>query len=227
MKSLPYFPFYPGEWLRSPTVLGMSLDEQGAYLRLLCWQWEDGYIDPEDISLLLGVPQEKVDEWFSKRSWKRAFKKGEDGMLRNARLSVEREQALQKCESASLAAQARWAKHKADGKPKVKRRNADAELSQAIAQLQQEGVMVPASLQLAMEEYKAARKEARKGVWTRDQWLKNLDSEFTFEEWEEAYRVAARAGWGSVHPKKAGQTKRKSNVALSSLQEWVDDGGSY
>ena len=117
MKSLPYFPFYPGEWLRSPTVLGMSLLEQGAYLRLLCVQWEDGYIDPEDVPLILGLDDAAVIEMLSRRPWKRAFPRGEDGMLRNPRLAADREVAAHKVEGAQAAAKARWDKHKKKGSP--------------------------------------------------------------------------------------------------------------
>ncbi|MGA0397208.1 MAG: hypothetical protein ACO3O3_08605 [Ilumatobacteraceae bacterium] len=222
MKKLPYFPFYPGEWLRSPTVLGMTLEEQGAYLRLLCWQWEDGHIDPEDISLFLGMEQEAVDQWFSKRHWKRAFVKCEDGMLRNERMRLEREQAMMKCESAAAAAHARWAKHKADGKPKVTRRNASAELQAALQKLADDGVAVPSGLAAAMDSYREARRESRKPVWSKEQWLKNLGGEYSFEEWQEAYEVAARAGWASVHPKKKNEPQRKQGKALKSLQEWVE-----
>lgn len=222
MKSLPYFPFYPGEWMRSTTVLRMDLQEQGAYLRLLAWQWLDGFIDPDDIPLLLGLPEEVVAEWMTRKHWKKAFEKGPDGMLRNARLAADRDAALQKIENASAAANARWQKHREKGGPKVKRRNADDELSNAVAELEQKGVILPSKLVAAMHAYKDARREARRGVWSKDQWLRNIEGSYTFEEWQEAYETAARSGWASVHPKKKGQLKRKGD-ALSSLQEWVEN----
>jgi uncharacterized protein YdaU (DUF1376 family) len=222
MKSLPYFPFYPGEWLRSPTVLGMSLLEQGAYLRLLCVQWEDGFVDPEDVALILGLDDAAVIEMFSRRPWKRAFPKCEDGMLRNPRLAIDREAAAHKVEGARNSAKARWEKHRKEGKPKVVRKDADKELAAAIARMESEGVTLPESLQRAMFEYKEARKESKCGVWSTDQWLRNLDGAFSFEEWEEAYRTAARSGWKSVHPKKA-PVKKTGNKALNTIQEWVSD----
>lgn len=222
MKSLPYFPFYPGEWLRSPTVLGMSLLEQGAYLRLLCVQWEDGHVDPEDVPLILGLDDAAVIEMFSRRPWKRAFPKCDDGMLRNPRLAIDREAAAHKVEGAQAAAKARWEKHRKQGSPKVKRKDADKELANALAQLRSEGVNVPDSLQRAMFEYKESRKEGKHRVWSTDQWLRNLDGAFSFDEWEEAYRVAARSGWQSVHPKKA-PVKKGGNKALDTVKEWIDD----
>lgn len=223
MKSLPYFPFYPGEWLRSTTVLRMDLQEQGAYLKLLCWQWDEGHIDPDDLTLLLGLPQETIDAWFKKKHWRKAFEVGEDGMLRNARLHSDREAALQKVENASAAANARWAKHRASGKPKIKRRNADEELSNAVAHLETEGVALPSDLVASMTAYKDMRRDKRHGVWSKDQWLLNLKPEFTFDEWREAYDTATRSGWKSVHPKKQGSMRREGGKALKSLQEWVND----
>lgn len=221
MKSLPYFPFYPGEWLRSPTVLGMSLLEQGAYLRLLCVQWEDGFVDPEDVPLILGLDDSVVVEMLSRRPWKRAFEVGEDGMLRNPRLAIDRETAQQKVEGAQAAAKARWDKHRQKGSPKVKRKDAVAELDSAVAQLRSEGVELPDSLLRVMVEYRESRRENKHRVWSRDQWLRNLDASHTFEEWEEAYRVAARSGWASVHPKKA-PMKKGGNKALDTVKEWIN-----
>lgn len=222
MKSLPYFPFYPGEWLRSPTVLGMSLLEQGAYLRLLCVQWEDGYVDPEDVALILGLDDAAVIEMLSRRPWKRAFPKCEDGMLRNPRLAIDREAAEQKVEGARNSAKARWKKHKEQGQPKIKRRDADNELAMAVKQMEDEGTPLPQGLIDSMVTYKEARKANKKGVWSRDQWLANLDATYNFEEWEEAYRVAARSGWASVHPKKASPKQKPGNKALNTVQEWIN-----
>lgn len=216
--KLPYFPFYPGEWLRSPTVLGMSLEEQGAYLRLLCWQWEDGFIDPEDMSLLLGVPQDTIDEWMRRRAWKRAFEMGSDGMLRNERLDLERQQAIQKTEAAAAAAHARWRKHREKPEKAKPRRNAETELQAAFEEL---GPGLVPELADAMREYMEARRDTRKPVWSKERWIKQLDEKFTVEEMIEAFRVAAKAGWASVHPKKASQ-KGKPNQALNSLKEWIE-----
>ena len=165
MKSLPYFPFYPGEWLRSPTVLGMSLLEQGAYLRLLCVQWEDGHVDPEDVALILGLDDAAVIEMLSRRPWKRAFPKCEDGMLRNPRLALDREAAQQKVEGARNSAKARWKKHKEQGQPKINRRDSDNELAMAVKQMEDEGTPLPQSLIESMVTYKEARKANKKGVW--------------------------------------------------------------
>lgn len=55
MKS-PSFQFYPGDWLASQRVQLMTLEEEGAYIRLLCYCWVHGSIpsDPAAISRLIG-----------------------------------------------------------------------------------------------------------------------------------------------------------------------------
>jgi len=45
-KKSPAFQFYPNDWLSSPTTQIMTAEQEGAYIRLLCFCWQD-----EDISL--------------------------------------------------------------------------------------------------------------------------------------------------------------------------------
>lgn len=52
----PAFQFYPADWLSSQRVQMMTLEEEGAYIRLLCYCWSHGSIpsDPIKIARLLG-----------------------------------------------------------------------------------------------------------------------------------------------------------------------------
>jgi hypothetical protein len=54
---LAYFALYPNDWLASPTIQRMTLEEQGAFLRLLCYSWTmDGIpTDHRELALLLGL----------------------------------------------------------------------------------------------------------------------------------------------------------------------------
>jgi len=56
MTKRPAFQFYPGDWLGSQRVALLSLEEEGAYLRLLASCWQHGSIpsDPEKIARLIG-----------------------------------------------------------------------------------------------------------------------------------------------------------------------------
>lgn len=55
MKS-PAFQWYPGDYLASQRVQLMSLEEEGAYIRLLCFCWVHGSIpsDPDRCARLIG-----------------------------------------------------------------------------------------------------------------------------------------------------------------------------
>lgn len=61
MAKLPYFPFYPADWLSSPNVMCASLEEQGAYIRLLCACWLSPNCsipnDNKKLSILSGLPE--------------------------------------------------------------------------------------------------------------------------------------------------------------------------
>lgn len=54
MKS-PAFQFYPADWLSDAEVSVMTLEEEGAYIRALCFCWREGFIpsDPTRLSRLL------------------------------------------------------------------------------------------------------------------------------------------------------------------------------
>jgi uncharacterized protein YdaU (DUF1376 family) len=56
MTKRPAFQFYPGDWLGSQRVSLLTLEEEGAYLRLLASCWQHGSIpsDPEKIARLIG-----------------------------------------------------------------------------------------------------------------------------------------------------------------------------
>ena len=55
LKS-PAFQFYVADWLSSERVALMSLEEEGAYIRLLCYCWKNGSIpnNIEDLAYLIG-----------------------------------------------------------------------------------------------------------------------------------------------------------------------------
>ena len=56
MSKNPAFQFYPGDYLSSQRVSLMTLEEEGAYIRLLCYCWKHGHIpsDPIQLAHLIG-----------------------------------------------------------------------------------------------------------------------------------------------------------------------------
>ena len=68
--SLPWFKFWGSRWLSSETVSGMSLAEQGLFVRILCAQHVYGPLprDPWKLAKLLGVRYEATTRWLQKYS---------------------------------------------------------------------------------------------------------------------------------------------------------------
>lgn len=94
MKKPPSFPFYASDFLGSGKVARMTLEHQGAYVRLLCFQWTDGSI-PNDLSQLAALCHVPVKQM--ERIWaavKPCFKPHphHPGELINERLEQVREQ---------------------------------------------------------------------------------------------------------------------------------------
>lgn len=56
MNKSPAFQFYPSDWLGSQRVSLMTLEEEGAYIRLLSYCWQHGSVpaDPEAVARLIG-----------------------------------------------------------------------------------------------------------------------------------------------------------------------------
>jgi uncharacterized protein YdaU (DUF1376 family) len=56
VEKSPAFQFYPQDYLADPNVAEMTLEEQGAYIRLICYAWIAGSIpaDPERCARMVG-----------------------------------------------------------------------------------------------------------------------------------------------------------------------------
>lgn len=84
MSAPPAFQFYAADFIASTT--GMTPAQVGAYVRLLCYQWEHGSV-PEDRQAIRNITQatpHQSDQIF--RSLAAKFQRGPDGRLRNPRL---------------------------------------------------------------------------------------------------------------------------------------------
>lgn len=207
---LPYFKFFPRDWLTSPTVMLMSLEEEAAYLRMLCLQWEHGHVEVRHLRGMLRFSQERIDELLAGPVGE-CFERTDDGHLINRRLEGERARACSIIENRRQAGRAR---HKpstnsapakqAQSKGTGKRRNAEHELAEAVRDWERINGAMPDRLRHAVTDFLASRKAQRRSLWGREMWLRNMDNSHTPDEWAEAYETATRCGWHSVHPKKAG-----------------------
>lgn len=55
--KLPYFPFYASAWMTDDRVLELSGEQMGAYLWLLCLQWQQGALPYESHRVVPMVPR--------------------------------------------------------------------------------------------------------------------------------------------------------------------------
>ena len=87
-SKMSWFAFFPGDWLSNRDVKRMSLDQRGAYIQLLCWQWQgEGYLDGTDQDIAaLGdmIGREWTDERVAQVLQK--FPRAADGRRANTKL---------------------------------------------------------------------------------------------------------------------------------------------
>ncbi|MEY5098073.1 MAG: hypothetical protein RJA36_792 [Pseudomonadota bacterium] len=122
----PAFLFYAGTWMTSDEVSCLTLEQQGAYVRLLCFAWLHGSIPASEVEIrgLLGLLSAS-DEVFARvwspmlsRCWVRL--PGTPGRLINQRLEHERAERHRKAAEMRARGQAggqRSAEQRASGDP--------------------------------------------------------------------------------------------------------------
>ena len=99
MKPPDSFPFFPEHFLSG--TMYMSAEEVGIYIRLLCCQWTRGGIpnDPELIARMAGM-QDACNKHATSIT-KDKFLEGSDGVLRNPKLELIRNKALERSKKMS------------------------------------------------------------------------------------------------------------------------------
>jgi uncharacterized protein YdaU (DUF1376 family) len=88
----PAFQFYPADYLADPNVDMMTLEQQGAYIRLICHAWRSTTVGRllNDRSTLAALARMSVDQWSSNEaSILRAFRIDDDGFITQKRLVKE------------------------------------------------------------------------------------------------------------------------------------------
>lgn len=112
-KKSPAFQFYPTDWLADGNVSAMSLEEEGAYIRLLSYCWNEGGL-PSDLKVLARFCR-TTEEHFMEM-WERIQKcfVFDGKKFQNPRLKKEREKQKKYSESMSKNAKTRYQKEKPD-----------------------------------------------------------------------------------------------------------------
>jgi uncharacterized protein YdaU (DUF1376 family) len=92
MAKAPAFQWYPRDYLTDEAVVRMSLEQQGAYVRLLSHQWLEGSIpaDMPGLAALCGTAPARMQKLWPAIAPK--FEPVGDGRLCNARLEAARKQ---------------------------------------------------------------------------------------------------------------------------------------
>lgn len=109
-RKAPAYLHYAQDWIAGTAHL--SLEQQGAFQRLLDHQWVDGPFenDPVEIAGRLGISQRRFAKVWQKLA--RHFPKNPDGRLANTRLEEERAKQIayraQQSERGHAGANARW-----------------------------------------------------------------------------------------------------------------------
>lgn len=110
----PAFQFYPKDYLSDENVMVMSLEEQGAYIRLMSFCWLEGSIpaDTERMAKLCFVDGKRMAElWQSLESCFSPHPK-KPGRMTHPRLDEEREKQdehrKKRQEAGKAGADARW-----------------------------------------------------------------------------------------------------------------------
>ncbi len=114
-EKSPAFQFYPKEFLMDGNVSGMSLQELGAYIKLLCICWQDGNLpsDPRRLANMVGVPYRAfVKLWPALNV---CFRDQAPDRLIHPRLEKERDKQEayrnRQSDKGRAGAGARWPKH--------------------------------------------------------------------------------------------------------------------
>ena len=119
MAKLPWFPFYPGDWLSSKTVELLTIAQEGAFLRLLAYAWLSNAcsipVDERELRRL--AKWDDVDEDFAPVLGCFTPHPSNPNLLHNPRLYAEwlksktQHEAYQK--RAKAGAKARWSRKSA------------------------------------------------------------------------------------------------------------------
>jgi len=138
---LKWFPFYVDDWETDEKVDSLTLEEQGAYLVLLRWQWREGTISgrPADVAAKLTVRSARAQQPHShriavaKRLLRLFFVSDGNGAGRvvNAKLAELYAQQVGKSDQARRAAQLSHSRRSANAERSQDIRTADGEGSRS------------------------------------------------------------------------------------------------
>lgn len=124
-KKPPSFDFFVDDFIAG--TYHLPAEAVGIYVRLLCFQWNNGSIpgDHEQLSRIAGVDTSVIRTYI--RIVYEKFEKLEDGSLQNERMERERSHRLAVIEKSKAAIESRWSKQKT-GKTASQTRHSDTDV---------------------------------------------------------------------------------------------------
>jgi len=211
MKA-PAFQFYPGDWLSSPAVMLMPPELEGAYIRLLCYDWMSDGIPDCDQSL--AALSRLGEGWFKGGSsvLKRCFNQHptKEGFLTNPRLQKEREKQAEWREKSRIggikSAQSRTSKGSRVVQPKVNRTvepkgNSSSSSSSSITPIVPKG--------------------------TDDGFLESVWKTTTAQSRERSSKKKLAEAWAKTRTKPDEATVLRVLGLWTKCHSWTKDGGQY
>jgi len=97
----PAFLFYTSDFYTG--VAGMTMEERGQYITLLCIQHQQGHLTEKIICLTLGVKSIKEIPYIIEK-----FNVDENGLYYNSRLEIETTKRDNFCKSRQKSIESRW-----------------------------------------------------------------------------------------------------------------------
>jgi uncharacterized protein YdaU (DUF1376 family) len=122
MKKPPAFLFYPDNWVGGTS--GLTFEEQGIYLRLLCFQWNNGPFTDDELRSFLRPFSRQIRAKI-KHVLSAFFYQNCDKKWHNSRLEIERQKMLAKSEKAAISAKSRWSGDKPTGEEGMRTHDAN------------------------------------------------------------------------------------------------------
>lgn len=225
MTKADVFGFDAAAWLERPEVQALDLEEQGAVVRMLAFDWLNDGIEPRHLPGLLGLERERVKELIQGLVGELFEFRRSDGRVVGMDLEAQRLLKSEKSAKSAESARSRWKPKRTQSErtSEVSDRNATAsrangrkELEKGIEVWEGENGPMPEALKEACEAYRKCRAESRWPMYKAEQWRRNLCLQadgrvFTARDMVEALNKSVASGWRSVNPHSSGGGKVKTN----------------
>lgn len=211
MTKPPAFQFYPNDWLSSPHIAMMTPEQEGAYIRLLCYCWASGDCSlPSDEQALLSLSRLKdidslrvVADCFNQHPT-------ESHKLVNLRLKKEQEkQEAWRKKSSNGGKQSAENKRNFKGGSRVVQPNVNTSFSSSSSEI--------------IKKEKSSKKEKSRGTRLPEDWdLESEDGQWAMKEFGMSREAVLhevdkfRDYWHG----KAGQAARKVDW-IATWRNWI------